>query len=154
MTDKRNAGSLDVRSDRRADATLASLPRDTGSSNNNSTAKNASIVTTPSGEIEVETEALHRPKARHAGRFLKGPIPLRVIAAASRLPGRALAVLLAIHHQTALTRNPVVTLPKSLLTELGVTKHGKARVLHALEDAGLVRVERQLGRSPKIRLTT
>jgi DNA-binding MarR family transcriptional regulator len=93
-------------------------------------------------------------RTRHAGRFLKGPIPLNDITVASRLPGRALAVFLAIHHRVALTRNPEVTLPKRLLAELGVTRDGKARALHALEAAGLARVERQHGRSPKIRLTT
>ncbi len=104
-------------------------------------------------EVEVETAQLRTVLARHADRFLKGPIPLREIAAASRLPGRALAVLLAIHHRQALTKNPVVTLPQRLLAELGVGKDAKARALHALESVGLVRIMRSKGRQSKITLT-
>ena len=131
-------------------ANVPSRPRDTGPSSNDSS---PSFLESGAGGIsvvEVETHALRAARARQMGRFLLGPIPLLDIATASRLPGRALAVFLAIHHRQAITRNPVVTLPKRLLAELGVTKDGKARALHALEAAGLVRVERRYGRSPTI----
>lgn len=54
-------------------------------------------------EVEVETGLLHQSRIRRAERFLKGPIRMREIAAAAQLPGQALALLLAIHHRTALT---------------------------------------------------
>jgi hypothetical protein len=38
-------------------------------------------------EIELDTTALRRASARQTERFLKGPIPMRNIAAAARLPG-------------------------------------------------------------------
>jgi hypothetical protein len=136
----------------RTGANVPSHGRDTGPSNIESYHPFQESTVTGVAVVEVETAALHRSKARQAGRFLKGPIPLRDIVAASRLPGRALAVFLAIHHRVALTRNPFVTLPRRLLVDLGVDKDGKARALQALESAHLVRVERQRGRQPKITL--
>jgi hypothetical protein len=70
-------------------------------------------------ETEVETDLVRQSKIRRGERFLKGPIPLKDIAAAACLPGHALALFLAVHHQTALTGKPVVTLPARLLAELG-----------------------------------
>jgi hypothetical protein len=105
-------------------------------------------------EVEIETEALRRTRARHRGRFLKGPIPFRQLAAAARLPGQALALFLAAHHQTALTRRTMVTLPSGLLTELGISRDAKARGLRQLEDAGLIRVERSIGRAARVGLIT
>jgi hypothetical protein len=142
--------------DHRTGATVPSHRRDTGPYYYKSISSSSIASTTTDGvaEVEVETAALRAARTRQAGRFLKGPIPLTDITVASRLPGRALAVFLAIHYWVALTRNPEVTLPKRLLAELGVTRDGKARALHALEGAGLARVERQRGRQPKIKLPT
>ncbi len=102
--------------------------------------------------VEVETGALDAARRRRAGRFLKGPIPLNDIALAARLPGAALPVFLAVHHQVALTRQPRVRLPRALMAELDVSKDGKARALRHLESAGLVRVERNRGRQPVVTL--
>jgi DNA-binding MarR family transcriptional regulator len=102
------------------------------------------------GEVEIETEVLRRARARHRGRFLKGPIPLPQIAAAARLPGQALALFLAVHHQTALTKKTIVTLPRGLLTDFGISPGAKARGLRQLEEAGLVRVERSRGRAARV----
>ena len=137
----------------RTGAILPSHQRDTGSSYLESTLSRVVASITGITEIEVETAALRSARARQAGRFLKGPIPLDDIAVASRLPGRALAVLLAIHHRQALTRNPSVTLPKRLLAEFGVDKDAKARALHQLEAAGLISVRRHSGKSPIINTT-
>ncbi len=79
---------------------------------------------------------------------------MREIAAAARLPGQALALFLAIHHQTALTGKPIVTLPAKLLTELGVNRDAKARGLKALERAGLVHVSQSRGKAARIQLAT
>ena len=74
------------------------------------------------------------------------------ISQASCLGGRALAVYLAIHHQTALTGRHIVTLPRALLNDLGVDKDAKARALHLLEDAGLIGTERLKGRAARCSL--
>jgi hypothetical protein len=103
-------------------------------------------------EHEVETDWSRARKTRIEGRFLKGPIPFTHLAAAARLPGHALTVLLAVYHQTALTRKDWVSLPKGLLSELGVSRDSKARALHALQEASLVSVERCKGRTARVML--
>jgi hypothetical protein len=137
--------------DRLPGATVPSRARDAVPSNIESNISYHDGGNEPlTGEIEVETEALIRARRRLDRRFLKGPIPLRQIATAARLPGQALALLLAVHHQTALTRKAVVTLPKGLLSYLGVSRDAKARSLRALEVAGLLQVERRVGRSARV----
>lgn len=101
---------------------------------------------------EVETGLTRRAKSRLEERFLKGPIPLRDIATAGRLPGRCLALLLAVHHRIALTRNTAVTVPSSLLTDFGISRSAKARCLKLLERAGLITVTRSRGRAARIQL--
>jgi DNA-binding MarR family transcriptional regulator len=103
-------------------------------------------------ETEVETDFLRRSKITRGKRFLRGPIPLNDIAAASRLPGQALAIFLAIHHQTALTGKPSIALPASLLAHLGVSRSSKSRGLKTLEQSGLITVVRSKGRTAKIQL--
>lgn len=103
-------------------------------------------------ETEVETDFLRRSKVKRGEQFLKGPIPLNDIAAASRISGQALAVLLAVHHQIALTGKPSITLPASLLAHLGVSRSSKSRALKALEQSGLITVARSQGRAARIQL--
>ena len=105
-------------------------------------------------ETEVETDLVRQSKIRGGQRFLKGPIPLPDIAIAARLPGQALALFLAVHHQTALTGKPSVTLPARLLADLGISRGAKSRGLQALEKAGLVTVARSRGRAARIQLRT
>jgi DNA-binding MarR family transcriptional regulator len=118
------------------------------SSNNNNAAIGEFIE-----ETEVQTEVLRQSRKRWQGRFLKGPILLREIAQAARLPGQALALFLAVHHQTTLTGKPIITLPAKLLLELGISRDSKARGLKALERAGLVNVLRSKGKAARIQLT-
>jgi DNA-binding MarR family transcriptional regulator len=103
--------------------------------------------------VEVETAALLQARQCRAGRFLKGPILMRDIAVAAKLPGKALAVLIAARHRIDMTRSAAVRLPARLMFELGVSKDAKARALRQLETAGLVTVERKQGRSPVITIT-
>jgi hypothetical protein len=103
-------------------------------------------------ETEVETDLVRQSRIRRGERFLKGPIPLKDIAAAACLPGHALALFLAVHHQTALTGKPIVTLPARLLAELGISRGAKSRGLQVLEKAGLVTVARSRGRAARIQL--
>jgi DNA-binding MarR family transcriptional regulator len=103
-------------------------------------------------QTEVETNLTRRSRVRRTERFLKGPIALPEIAAASRLPGKALAVLLAIHHQSDLTGKPSVTLPARLLADLGISRGAKSRGLQLLEKAGLVTLARSRGRAAKVQL--
>jgi hypothetical protein len=58
-----------------------------------------------------------------------------------------LAVLLLIHHQTAVSGLTAVRLSAGLLREFGIDRAGKARALRALEGVRLVRVTRASGRA-------
>ncbi len=98
-----------------------------------------------SPEREVETPWLKERQRRHASRYLKGPVPLVSLQAAARLPGKALALYLAIRHRFDLRRTPEVTLPADYLAAWGINKDAKRRSLATLEAAGLIRV---VGRGP------
>ena len=134
----------------RTRATAESRPCDTDSSNRDSLVSRFDPVV----EIEVETDAVRMRQARRHKRFLKGPIAMPAVATAARLPGAALALLLAIYHRTALTGKGRVTLPASLMAELGINRDAKARGLRQLEAAGLIHVERPRGQNATIILTT
>jgi DNA-binding transcriptional ArsR family regulator len=102
----------------------------------------------PEAETEIKTQWGSRVRSRE--RFLKGPIPLEMLSRAARLPGKALAVYLVFRHQCDLTGRPTVTLPISLLKNFGVRRDAKLRALSELEKAGLVRVNKKMGRSARI----
>lgn len=148
--------ALSMQQEFRADATVTSRGRETGSSYNVSN-KISSEMSTPirsTGirEIEIETTVSRASGIKRLGRFLKGPIPMGELAVAARLPGRALSLLLVVHHQTALTGRVMTTLPNNLLTQFGISKDAKARGLRQLEDAGLICVTRSRGRSARVGL--
>jgi hypothetical protein len=103
-------------------------------------------------EVEVETEFSRRSRARRLGLFLKGPIPMSRIGQANKLGGQALALLLAIQHRCDVTGSSTVTLPRSLLADLGIDKFAKARGLRALEAAGMITAERQKGKAARVTL--
>ena len=96
-------------------------------------------------ESEIETSWLKERRARRASRYLKGPVPLALLQKAAALPGKALALYLALRHRFDLRRTPEVTLPADYLAAWGINKDAKRRSLAALEAAGLIRV---VGRGP------
>lgn len=110
-------------------------------------------VRSPADEVEIPTRFTLAHSARKHGRFLKGPILLADVALASRQPGSALAVYLAIRHRRDLTGDEWVTIPKPLLEELGVDKDAKSRSLRHLAAAGLIEVRQRAGAAARVRLT-
>ena len=90
-------------------------------------------------------------------RFFFGDVPHSLIRLVSALPGRSLATYLAIWDRSKLEmRNGKVvpvTLPNAFaLDPWGVDRHAKGRALRRLECAGLIAVERSLGRAPRLLL--
>ena len=96
-------------------------------------------------EREVETSWRKERRHRRVARYLKGPVPLALLQEAARLPGKALALYLAIRHRSDLRRVPDVTLPTNYLATWGINKDAKRRSLATSEAAGLIRV---VGRGP------
>ena len=74
------------------------------------------------------------------------------LATAARLPGKALAIFLLVHHQTTLTGKSLVTLTAGLLAEFGIDKDAKARGLRELEQAGLVSLQHRRGCAVRVEL--
>ena len=87
-------------------------------------------------------------------RFFYGNVPHSIIGIVSPLPGKALATYLAIWDRCKLEgRGVPVTLPNAFaLDPWGVDRHAKSRALWTLEGAGLISVERAIGRAPRIML--
>ena len=105
------------------------------------------------GEKEIETAWVRKQRRRSIARFLKGPIKLDLLQRAGRLPGKALAVLLAVRHRADLQGALDVTLPTEFLVAWGVSRDAKRRALAALEEEGLIRiVDRQPGHSTRVTL--
>jgi len=78
------------------------------------------------------------------------PAEIDWLTKAARLPGRSLhlAVLLVYLAMAANTRQ--VELSNSASQQFGLDRNAKYRGLCWLEEAGLVRVERKIGRSPAV----
>ena len=83
---------------------------------------------------------------------MRGPIPLTWLSKACPLPSKALAVAMALWFKAGVQRDmPTVVLSGSLLRKFGVTSRRVGyRGLAALEGAGLVEVERHIGRCPRV----
>ena len=93
---------------------------------------------------------LPRPKAGE--KFLKGPIPLNWISTAARLPGKSLHVGIAVWFTASLAKSATVPLSNLASLPFGLDRNAKYRALAWLEEAGLISVERRLGRSPVVTL--
>ena len=104
---------------------------------------------------ERPSEDTRQRRAKKAKRdheaFVRGPIPLVWIQRASRLPGKGLAVSMAIWYRSGCEngRGPVALTGK-LLERFGVSAKASYRALVALEGEGLIAVERHRGRCPRV----
>lgn len=92
-----------------------------------------------------------QPPARFKGEFLRGPIPLAWLTVAANLPGKALAVALAIWFESGRRRgSKTIILTTAILDRFAVGRKAKYRALQHLENAGLVVVNRQPRRNPVV----
>ena len=84
--------------------------------------------------------------------FLKGPIPISWVTRAMQLPGKAWHVGTVLWLWAGITRSTTVVLTRTRLRQCGMhPETARQRLIH-LEQAGLVRVERQGKRSPRVTL--
>jgi len=79
-------------------------------------------------------------------------ISLSWICPASRLPGKALHVGVVLWHLAGVSRSSTVKLTRSWLRRFGIYHETGRRGLLALENAGLVRVDRRGKKSPCVTL--
>jgi hypothetical protein len=98
-------------------------------------------VRIPEGQLAAPPH--HRPGET----FLKGPVPMVWLAAAMALPGRALHVGIGLWFEAGLCNSAAV---KVNLSRFPFDRSAASRGLAALERAGLVRVARVKGRTPRV----
>jgi hypothetical protein len=98
--------------------------------------------------VKVETDSIR--KKRDRGVLV---VPERAFCQLVPLPGKStLPVYMVLRLKVFLQKSKTVSLTGSFLRRFGLTKDDKRRALQHLEDAGLICVERQHGKNPKVTL--
>ena len=82
--------------------------------------------------------------------FLHPRLQLVWIEKAAELGNQALLVGILLQFRVVLSGNESVTLPKDFLAKFWISRGVKQRALKKLEEAGLIRLEQETGRSPLI----
>lgn len=84
-------------------------------------------------------------------RFIKGPIPWPWVRQAAALPGKTLAVAMAIWHIAGMAKSRKdIRVTEKLGAQLGVDRKARYRALERLEAAGLIVVHRRPGACPRV----
>ena len=93
-----------------------------------------------------------KPKTKRSALFLKGPVPLSWLGKAAALPGKGTAwVALALWFKSGLENDSrTVKLTQKDVRHFAVSRWAKSRGLDRLEKAGLISVERRIGKSPVV----
>ena len=106
----------------------------------------------PPGSIPVAKQSKRLPRHRGKELFLKGPIPWNWIEAAASLPGKTLAVGLALWQESGFRRNREVAITLNRLARLSMDPQTARRAIRQLEAAELIAISRSPGRVLWVRL--
>jgi hypothetical protein len=79
-------------------------------------------------------------------------VPATWLQAAAKLPGKSLHTAVALWHSAGLSCSKSVPLSNISGQRFGLDRNAKYRGLAWLESAGLISVERKLGRAPVVTL--
>ena len=92
------------------------------------------------------------PEPRPGEYYLTGPIPMRWVRRATRLPGKAWQLGCALWFEALCSKNrsPVVILQRRKREWFGLERRAFYRALEALQKAKLIRVEPRRGKAPEI----
>ena len=93
-----------------------------------------------------------RSAGRIRGRFLKGPVPLNWLVAASRLPGKAMHVAIILRYLSGLKKSLDIRFSQAVARDFGIKRQSAYRALFFLVESGLIRVRRQRGRNSVVRI--
>jgi len=92
------------------------------------------------------------PRPKKGEKFVKGPIPWDWITVAGQLPGKAAQIALALWFAAGVHKARTFPVPMNRIRELGVTRQAAYRCLQAMEDAGLISLERGKGKRAMVTL--
>jgi hypothetical protein len=84
--------------------------------------------------------------------FLKGPVPLDWISAAAKLPGKALAVGIALWWLGGMSKGGEVKVTKTALNALNVSRDAYYDGLKRLEEANLITIIREPGKKAHVHI--
>jgi hypothetical protein len=101
-------------------------------------------------EVRVELPSV---AARRDRQFIPA-LPGRLFTVLAPLPGKALAVYLVLWRRSRVTRHPTVMVTAAAMAQVGISHDQKTRGLTVLEKAGLITVERLVGKNPQVTLRT
>ena len=101
---------------------------------------------TAAGRLADEFQSTIGKKCRPS-QFMR-PIPIAWIAAAAKLPGRSLHAGIALWCAARMAHSTTVSLNNVSSRQFGIDRNQKYRGLQWLENAGLITVERKIGRAP------
>jgi len=83
--------------------------------------------------------------------FLRGPVPMDWLYAASALNGSALKVGILLWHISGLNKqDPTVIMRKKHCIKLDLSRHARYRALESLKKAGLISIAQSPGQLPSI----
>jgi hypothetical protein len=82
--------------------------------------------------------------------FLRGPIPLGWLSAAATLPGKTLSLAIALWWRHGMAKGKPFKLTRTALKAMNVERDAERLGLARLEQAGLIKVERNPGQRPTI----
>jgi len=101
-------------------------------------------------DLPIKSSSGNKTYKRIAGKFLKGPIPLKWLEKAPPLKGKALALSICLWFLKGVSRSDTVKVSYKLLNDFKVSRESAYRGLESLEAEGLISVERHPGRSPVV----
>ena len=106
-------------------------------------------------QIERREVADHPPIPKHeqGGRFIRGPVPFDWLRVALSFGGKAGNLAWSLWWLAGMERTNPIRLTKRVLTDFNMSTRAARRLLIEFERAGLVVVDSQRGRSPKVTLT-
>lgn len=82
--------------------------------------------------------------------FLKGPIPLDWLCKAATLPGKGLNVAIALWWLHGMAKGTPIKLSRKARGYVNISRDAASDGLSRLEALGLIRIEKQVGRSHSI----
>lgn len=90
------------------------------------------------------------PLTMNESEVLWGPVSLDWLLRSAKLPGKTIVVAIALLFLRGRSGFAQVALRAKLICRMGLSRQTAYRALQHLEDAGLISVNRQRGRAPRV----